>query len=100
LDGFEKMQATLLREPDSTCELMELVEYIDHARGMELALLKEDIIEAVKQHFALLDVHIFGIADMRNALTVQTWHRKIQPVFEKSAIVSCIIFWVRTRHQD
>ena len=92
IDGFLEISKKLLTEPQTTAELMDLVEYIDDARGRLVSSLKERISEGNKMYFALLEFHIFSAADLELAVTAQTWHRRIQPAFEKSAIVSFIFF--------
>jgi hypothetical protein len=67
---------------------MELVEYIDEARGVLLLLLKEDIVEGLKMMLAFMDYYLLGPDDMELAITAHKLHKKIQPAFEKSAIVS------------
>lgn len=90
---FETIKTRLLTKPKTTEELMELIDYIDFARGELLPRLKEGITEGVKRHFALLNVCLLENEELEIASQVQTWHRLIQPVFEKSSIVSSIPFW-------
>ncbi|CAG7837267.1 unnamed protein product [Allacma fusca] len=87
IDGFLEISNKLLTEPVTTAELMELVEYIDDARGRLVSQLKEKIAEGNKMYFALLEFHIFSAPDLELSVTAQTWARRIQPAFEKSAIM-------------
>jgi dynein heavy chain len=77
-----------LKEPTTTAELMDLVEYIDQARGQLLLNLKEDISEGIKMFFAIMDYSFIDADDREMTALAHTWHRKIQPAFEKSSIVS------------
>jgi len=86
--GFEEIRNKLLKEPATTAELMELVEYIDQARGQLLLWLKEDITEGTRMFFAIMDYTMMSAEDREMTVLAHTWHRKIQPAFEKSSIVS------------
>lgn len=93
ITGYKEIRDRLLRKPATTAELMELVEYIDEARGVLLLLLKEDIVEGLKMVLAFMDYYILSADDMELAVTAHKLLRKIQPAFEKSAIVSKIRFF-------
>lgn len=88
IQGYEAIRNRLLAEPQTTEELVDLVEYIDDARGRLLTNLKEDINVAVKMFFTLMDENLLSGDDRDISILAHTWHKKIQPAFEKSALVN------------
>lgn len=88
IQGYEEIRDRLLAEPQTTAELVDLVEYIDDARGRLCQNLKEDIVAAIKMFFTLMDHILLSNDDRDISILAHTWHKKIQPAFEKSSLVS------------
>lgn len=98
IQGYEAIRDRLLHEPQTTEELVDLVDYIDDARGRLLICLKEDITVGIKMFFTIMDHNILNADDREISIMAHTWHKKIQPAFEKSALVSKLNINIKIYH--
>ncbi|XP_027026371.2 dynein axonemal heavy chain 12 [Tachysurus fulvidraco] len=84
---FETIRDKALKKPETTKDMTELVDYIDHVKTKGIEELNMKIMEALERLNYLLDVHIFDAQDLELHSTVLLWPRNINPVFEQSAEV-------------
>lgn len=73
-----------MKEPTTSEELMDMVNFIGNARTMGMIRLNEKIKESMARLQYLLDVYIFVPEDIELNKKVLTWPRKINPIFDQN----------------
>ncbi|KAK3519072.1 hypothetical protein QTP70_016355, partial [Hemibagrus guttatus] len=81
---FETIRDKAIKNPNTTEDMMGMINFIDHAKTKGIEELNIKIMETLHRLNYLLDVHIFDVEDLELHATVLLWPRNIDPVFELS----------------
>ncbi|GCC21888.1 hypothetical protein chiPu_0000270 [Chiloscyllium punctatum] len=81
---FEYIVDKALNIPESTKEMLEVIDYVNEAKSKGVAALNERIKELRRRLEYLLDVYIFNPADLDLHATVLLWPRNINPIFDEN----------------
>ncbi|XP_037628190.1 dynein heavy chain 12, axonemal [Sebastes umbrosus] len=81
---FEAIRENILKVPESTEDMTQIIDHIDFTKTKGIAELNEKIKEAYCRLIYLLDVHIIEPEDMELNATVFHWPQKILDVFDLS----------------
>ncbi|KAM9098063.1 dynein heavy chain 12, axonemal isoform X1 [Sarcophilus harrisii] len=78
---FENIKEHALKVPDTTEEMMELINYVENARTQGVQKLALRIQECQRRMNYFLDVFIFPPEDLELNASVLLWPRNINPIF-------------------
>ncbi|KAA8590936.1 hypothetical protein FQN60_001879 [Etheostoma spectabile] len=81
---FETIRENILKVPESTEDMTEIIDHINFTKTKGIAELHEKIKEAYRRLLYLLDVHIIEPEHLELNSTVFLWPQKILHVFELS----------------
>ncbi|XP_078059400.1 dynein axonemal heavy chain 12 [Mustelus asterias] len=81
---FEYIVDKALNIPESTKEMLEVIDYVNEAKSKGISALNERIKELRRRLDYLLDVYIFNPSDLDLHATVLLWPRKIVPIFDEN----------------
>ncbi len=81
---YEEFRAKALKDPDDSREMMDLINYMQDARGGMVVDLQRDVQDSLKRLAYLLDVHTFSTEEMNLNQTTLLWPQGIAPVFEEN----------------
>uniref|UniRef100_A0A8C4T2P1 Dynein axonemal heavy chain 12 n=1 Tax=Erpetoichthys calabaricus TaxID=27687 RepID=A0A8C4T2P1_ERPCA len=81
---YETIKEKILKQPDSTEEMMEIIAYVDRVKRVDIRALNERITESHRRLNYLVDVHLFSQEDLKLNSTVLLWPEKINPIFDRN----------------
>eukprot|EP01135_Chromosphaera_perkinsii_P007265 Nk52_evm73s745 gene=Nk52_evmTU73s745 len=83
-DRFDQIATKAMEMPTTTEDMVNLVAYVNHARGEGVNNLMVEISEARERLNFLLRFANMSEEDIKLNITTFTWHERIEPVFELS----------------
>ncbi|KAG1961895.1 dynein heavy chain 12, axonemal [Pimephales promelas] len=81
---FEAIQDRVLRVPETTEDVIEMITYINQVKTKEIVELNNKIMETQHRMNYLMNVHIFEPEHLELNATVVLWPQNIYPIFEQS----------------
>ncbi|XP_039627270.1 dynein heavy chain 12, axonemal [Polypterus senegalus] len=81
---YETIKEKILKQPDSTEEMMEIIAYVDRVKRVDIRELNGRITESHRRLNYLVDVHLFSQEDLKLNSTVLLWPEKINPIFDRN----------------
>nr|XP_033781609.1 dynein heavy chain 12, axonemal isoform X2 [Geotrypetes seraphini] len=81
---FEHIKERALKIPEHTEDMIEMIEFIDHAKVQSIQALNAQIGECKRRMNYLLDVYLFSPEDLLLNSTVLLWPEMINPVFDEN----------------
>uniref|UniRef100_A0A8D0GGB1 Dynein heavy chain 12, axonemal n=1 Tax=Sphenodon punctatus TaxID=8508 RepID=A0A8D0GGB1_SPHPU len=81
---FEMIKEHALKVPETTEEMMEMIEYVEKAKTTGIQQLLVRIKECHRRLNYLLDVFLFAPEDLSLNATVLLWPQKINPIFDEN----------------
>ncbi|XP_041350374.1 dynein heavy chain 12, axonemal-like isoform X3 [Gigantopelta aegis] len=81
---FRMMQERALKVPETSEDLMEMVDFVTNARTIGMVSLNERIKESKDRLAYLIDVFMFTKEDIELNCEVLTWPKRINPVFDQN----------------
>ncbi|KAK7490595.1 hypothetical protein BaRGS_00018198, partial [Batillaria attramentaria] len=95
IDGFEEIKRRALHVPETSEQLMEMVEFVADASIMGMFKLMQQIQEAYTRLKYLMDVHLFTADDIQLQTEVFNWPVLIDPVFDQHEVLA-----EKSKHQN
>ncbi|KNE55583.1 hypothetical protein AMAG_01474 [Allomyces macrogynus ATCC 38327] len=83
-DQYEKISAKVMKSPQDTEELVELIKYVDQVKDKEIAMLRDEIARGKKRLDLLLNYAFMSEDEVKLNGVTFTWPARILPILDLS----------------